>query len=85
MTRPIKVNLFFPITYLLMTLVITLLPMIAKPVETGIGLAMIFTSVPVYCVFLAWTSKPKWVKNLTTESSNWLQRVLMVVPQDISD
>jgi amino acid transporter len=85
MTRPIKVNLVFPITYLAMTLVITLLPMIAKPVETGIGLAMILTSVPVYLVFLAWTSKPKWVQNLTTESSNWLQRVLVVVPQDVDE
>jgi len=82
MPRPIKVNLFFPIIYLIMTLVITLLPMIAKPVETGIGLAMIMTSVPVYVVFLYWKSKPKWVHRMTTDSTNWLQRLLVVLPQD---
>ena len=82
MPRPIKVNLFFPVIYLIMTLVITLLPMIAKPVETGIGLAMIMTSVPVYVVFLYWKSKPKWVHRMTTDSTNWLQRLLVVLPQD---
>ena len=37
MERPIKVHLFFPFLYLVLTAVITLLPMIAKPVETAIG------------------------------------------------
>ena len=35
--RPIRVHLFFPIIYLIMTLIITILPMVASPMETGIG------------------------------------------------
>ena len=44
--------LVFPIIYLTMTLVITILPMVASPMETGIGLLMILTSVPVYLVLV---------------------------------
>ena len=51
-TLVIRVNLVFPVVYLAMTLVITVLPMLASPVETGIGLLMILTSVPVYLVLV---------------------------------
>ena len=47
-----RVNLVFPLVYLAMTLVITVLPMLASPVETGIGLLMILTSVPVYFILV---------------------------------
>lgn len=33
--RPIKVNLFFPVIYILATLFVTIVPMYASPVETG--------------------------------------------------
>lgn len=36
LSRPIKVNLFFPIIYILATLFVTIVPMYASPVETGI-------------------------------------------------
>ena len=101
MERPIKVHLAFPIIYLIMTLVrtrfvnvegfnlhcqvITLLPMIQQPVETAIGLAMILTAVPVYFIFIKWTSKPAWIKRFTMEGTNWLQRLLVVVPPDKED
>ena len=52
LTLVIRVNLVFPVVYLAMTLVITVLPMLASPVETGIGLLMILTSVPVYLVLV---------------------------------
>lgn len=58
--RPIRVNLIFPIFYLLATLFVTIVPMIATPVETGIGILMILSSIPVYGVFIAWKNKPKW-------------------------
>merc|ERR1712117_231172 len=85
MERPIKVHLAFPIIYLIMTLAITLLPMIQQPVETAIGLAMIATAVPVYFVFIQWKTKPAWIKNFTMEGTNWVQRLLVVVPPDKED
>jgi len=85
LARPIKINLLFPVVYLCMTLVITLLPMIAQPVETGIGLAMIFSAVPVYLVFIQWKGKPRWLSTFTIISTEKLQQLLVVVPPAKSD
>lgn len=60
--RPIRVPLIFPIVYLLASLFVTIVPMIASPVETGYGVLMILSSVPVYVVCIAWKSKPKWFR-----------------------
>merc|ERR1719153_1669381 len=45
--RPIRVQMFFPIIYI-----------IATPVETAIGLGIIATGIPVYFIFVAWKNKP---------------------------
>lgn len=41
--------------------------MYAEPVQTGIGLLMILTSIPIYLVFVAWKNKPKWFQNGMSE------------------
>ncbi|XP_043199529.1 Y+L amino acid transporter 2-like isoform X2 [Amphibalanus amphitrite] len=58
LVRPIRVNLFWPIIYIIATIFITIMPMIAKPVETGFGLIIILSGVPVYLVCIAWKKKP---------------------------
>ena len=35
--RPIKVSLIWPVLYILATIFITIVPMVASPVETGMG------------------------------------------------
>ncbi len=60
--RPIRVHLFFPVIYVLATIYITIVPMIASPVETGIGVAIILTGVPVYFIFVAWKNKPRPIR-----------------------
>ncbi|XP_017780827.1 PREDICTED: large neutral amino acids transporter small subunit 1 [Nicrophorus vespilloides] len=77
--RPIKVNLIWPILYLLATIFVTAVPMIASPVETGIGILMILTSVPVYMVFIMWKSKPRWFTKCTGCITELLQKVFVVV------
>merc|ERR1719282_933388 len=44
--RPIKVHMIFPIMYILATIFITVVPMIAKPFETCMGCVIILTAVP---------------------------------------
>ncbi|XP_022917948.1 large neutral amino acids transporter small subunit 1 [Onthophagus taurus] len=77
--RPIKVNLIWPILYLLATAFVTAVPMIASPVETGIGLLMILSSIPVYFVFILWKDKPQWFAKGTYGVTITFQRLLMVV------
>ena len=60
--RPIKVNMIWPVLYILATVFITVVPMIAKPFETGMGCVIILTAVPVYFVFIYWKNKPTCIK-----------------------
>ncbi|XP_053668677.1 Y+L amino acid transporter 2 [Anopheles marshallii] len=79
LNRPIKVNLIFPILYLIATVFVTVVPMIASPVETGYGCLMILSSIPVYCIFIAWRNKPKWFNRTMVGLTRFLQKMLMVV------
>ena len=65
--RPIRVNLVFPVVYVLAPIVITGLPMIITPVETVIGLAMVFSGVPVYFIFVWWQKKPEMILRWSSE------------------
>lgn len=53
----------FPVIYLLASLFVTVVPMYASPVETGYGVLMILSSIPVYLVCIAWKNKPKWFRH----------------------
>ncbi|CAH1997380.1 unnamed protein product [Acanthoscelides obtectus] len=76
--RPIKVNLFWPVLYLACTVFVTAVPMVASPYETGMGLLMILSSVPVYFVFIHWP-KPKWFHKGSNEATKFLQKMFVVV------
>jgi len=78
--RPIKVHLVFPIIYILATIFITIVPMIATPVETAMGLGIIATGIPVYFIFVAWKNKPEAVQKITNGVTVTLQKLMVVVP-----
>jgi len=78
--RPIKVNLVFPVIYIIATIFITVVPMIASPVETGIGIAIIATGIPVYFIFIQWKNKPQIVKSMILSCNTNLQKLLVVMP-----
>lgn len=76
--RPIRVNLFWPILYLLCTIFVTAVPMAASPYETGMGVLMILSSVPVYYVFVYWP-KPRWFQQGSASVTTFLQKIFVVV------
>jgi len=78
--RPIKVHLFFPIIYIIATIFITVVPMISTPVETGIGIGIIATGIPVYFIFIAWKDKPVFIKKMIRGVTVCLQKLFVVVP-----
>lgn len=77
--RPIKVHLIWPILYILATIFITAVPMVASPVETGIGILMILSSVPVYFGFVYWKNKPSCFLKVINSTTVFLQKILLVV------
>jgi len=78
--RPIKVHLIFPFLYIIATIFITIVPMIASPIETGIGILIIATGVPVYFLFIARTNKSNFEKKIVAGVTNALQKLLVVMP-----
>jgi solute carrier family 7 L-type amino acid transporter-like protein len=77
--RPLKVNLIFPIIYIIATIFITIVPMIAKPKETGIGTVIILSGVPVYFIFVAWKNKPVAIRRFLSSVTVCLQKLIIVV------
>lgn len=82
MPRPIKVNLFFPIVYTIVTVYLVILPLYASPVETGIGLMIICTGIPVYIIFVVWQSKPQAFNDFMDNMTRFLQKLFVVVPEE---
>jgi len=80
--RPIKVHLIFPIIYVIASIFITIVPMIAAPVETGIGTAIILTGVPVYYLFVAWKGKPAFIRKALGKVTEVIQKLIVVLPKD---
>jgi len=79
--RPIKVNMIFPIIYILATIFITIVPMIASPIETGIGIGIISTGIPVYFLFVDnRRKKSNFEKKIIVNSTNILQKLFVVMP-----
>lgn len=82
--RPIKVPLILPVIYIICSILVTVVPMVASPVETGIGCAIIFTGVPVYFLVISeeYVKKPDWVKRVMGVVTVAAQKTLIVVPKE---
>ncbi|KDR11465.1 Y+L amino acid transporter 2, partial [Zootermopsis nevadensis] len=61
MPRPIRVHLALPISFLICCVFLVSIPAVAEPVNTGIGLVLIVSGVPVYLIFIYWKNKPFWL------------------------
>jgi solute carrier family 7 L-type amino acid transporter-like protein len=83
--RPIKVHLFWPYLYIVCTIFITIVPCIADPVGTGLGILMVLTGVPVYFLFIGWKNKPLWIRKILGNSTIFLQKMMVVVPSEKKD
>ncbi|KAK8375967.1 hypothetical protein O3P69_008589 [Scylla paramamosain] len=81
LARPIKVHLIWPILYIIATIFITVVPMYAAPIETGIGVGIISTGIPVYLLFIK-LRKPHWVKEILKVLTQVMQKAMVVVPAE---
>ncbi|XP_017462346.1 PREDICTED: large neutral amino acids transporter small subunit 2-like, partial [Rhagoletis zephyria] len=82
LARPIKVNLIWPTIYIAASIFITIVPMLADPKGTGMGVLIILTGVPVYVVFIGWKNKPRFLQNAIDGLTLFLQKVMVVVPAE---
>lgn len=57
--RPIRINIILPLLFFIICLFLVLLPFYVSPFETGIGIIITLTGIPVYLLTVSWQSKPK--------------------------
>uniref|UniRef100_UPI00398EE7A8 large neutral amino acids transporter small subunit 2-like n=1 Tax=Pristiophorus japonicus TaxID=55135 RepID=UPI00398EE7A8 len=79
MPRPIKVNLIFPVVYLLFWAFLLIFSLWSEPVVCGIGLAIMLTGVPVYFLGVYWSNKPQCFDNFVDSMTYFGQKLCVVV------
>lgn len=79
MARPIKVNLIFPVIYLLFWAFLLVFSLWSEPVVCGIGLAIMLTGVPVYFLGVHWQNKPQCFNNFVDAMTRAGQKLCVVV------
>lgn len=80
--RPIRINLALPITFLFICTFLIVLSFIKQPVVVGIGMAVIALGVPVYCVFIQWKRKPKWMQTTCNQFNLVCSKLFLCLPED---
>ncbi|XP_049869878.1 large neutral amino acids transporter small subunit 1 [Pectinophora gossypiella] len=82
LTRPIRVSLILPIAFLIICTFLVVCSCFEHPMEVGVGVAFIFLGVPVYCVFILWKNKPKWLQNACSSFNLLCSKLFLSLPED---
>ncbi|XP_033125317.1 Y+L amino acid transporter 2-like [Anneissia japonica] len=83
--RPFKLNIFFPIIFVLACLFLTVMGVIDAFLDTIIGLVITLTAFPIYFLCIRWTDKPVCFLRMIASTSFWFQKLFMVVGQQKLD
>ncbi|CAJ0608665.1 unnamed protein product [Cylicocyclus nassatus] len=76
--RTVKVPLWLAIIFVIGSSVIVVLPVFGSPVDTAIGLAILFSAVPIYFVFIGTNVVPNLIRGATEGFTIFLQKLFMV-------
>ncbi|TDH06094.1 hypothetical protein EPR50_G00130190 [Perca flavescens] len=77
--RPIKVSLIWPVIYLLFWAFLLVFSLYSEPVVCGIGLAIMMSGVPVYCLGVYWENKPQCFDITIGKMTHLCQKLCSVV------
>lgn len=80
--RPIKQNILFPATFLVICIALLMLPFFIQPEELIIGVLIILTGIPFYFVFLFWKNKPACLYKPWISMTHAIQKLLYCVPEE---
>lgn len=77
--RPLKVPLLVPITYLLITGTLILLPLWTSPWRAAVGVLVTLTGLPVYYLTAKWEAKPRIYQRVIDKFNSTIQKLTMSV------
>jgi len=82
MARPIKVWLVFPILFLTVCVFLVVTPVVARPVELGVAMAVLAAGVPVFYLCVAWRDRPRWLQRAADGLLFSTQVICMGLPEE---
>jgi solute carrier family 7 (L-type amino acid transporter), member 8 len=80
----IRVPLFIPIIYILISTIIIIFSFVGSPKEALLGLLITVIGVPVYWIFICWKNKPHAIQSKLDWLTATTQKILLVVAADKS-
>ncbi|XP_054711197.1 Y+L amino acid transporter 2-like [Uloborus diversus] len=83
--RPIKVNILLPAIFLVVCAFLVTFPFYVSPWETGMGIAITLSGIPVYMLTIFWKNKPDFYKKAIRKLTRFIQKVLISVPEEKRD
>lgn len=61
-------NIIVPITFLCAVVFLLIIPLYAAPEDTGMGMLIVLSGLPVYVIGVKWKNKPKSINRFIGES-----------------
>lgn len=80
--RPLQVHLSIPATYLIVSCMLLMSPMLEKPITMITGLIILLSGIPVYYLTANWDPKPATYQKLVDRVTRLTQRLTMSVVPD---
>nr|XP_053644339.1 large neutral amino acids transporter small subunit 1-like [Cherax quadricarinatus] len=80
--RPIKVWIIFPIIYFIVSVFVTVLPVIRQPLEVMMAVIIIITGLPVYYFTIHRHNKPHKLLHVMDKVTYLCQLVFLTVPEE---
>lgn len=80
--RPLAVNSYIPIIYLIVSTILLLMPIAEKPVQLLVGLCILAAGVPVYHLTANWKDKPRLYQKSIDNLNSLTQKLTLSVTPD---
>ncbi|KAL0101805.1 hypothetical protein PUN28_019148 [Cardiocondyla obscurior] len=76
------VSIILPIIFFVICAFLVTFPCYVSPWEVGVGIIIILSGIPVYCIFIDWKSKPAWLVNGSHNFNMACAKLFMCVQED---
>lgn len=83
--RPIKVQLWIPVLFILICAFLIIVPCYVAPMEVGLGILITLTGIPFYYVGVAWKDKPKKFREWNQRITRCLQKLFLSAEEEKED
>ncbi|KYN35286.1 Y+L amino acid transporter 2 [Trachymyrmex septentrionalis] len=78
----VSVSIILPIIFFIICAFLVTLPCYVSPWEVGIGIIIILSGIPVYCIFIDEKTKPAWLINVSYNFNIACAKLFMCVQED---